>query len=353
MGAIDLSKFTFVGDTIKGMGELTFEKMLASRNALDFLTTYGNIKVDTEVGFVGDGGLVGRADQGCDPVAQDFSAATRVVKWQPADWEVLLHLCYKDLDGTIAEYSRKNGVRKPDLTATDYEAILETILARSLNKFLWRLMWFNDKDAANVSAGGVITNGVAVSYFNIIDGLWKQIFAQVSANPAQHLAIAGNAGATYAQQTISAQDAHDLLYKMTTAAPMVLRQQSDKFILATQNLVDKYVESLSDAARVALESVQSNFIEGMTAIKVNGWEVIAMPEWDEHIAAYEDNGASLNKPFRALATCKSVLGAGFDVEGDFSKIDAWYDKDSRKVKVEAMGNGDAKLLDPSLFVAAY
>ena len=71
------------------------------------------------------------------------------------------------------------------------------------------------------------------------------------------------------------------------------------------------------------------------------------------IRAYEDNGTTYNKPHRALATAKKVLGVGFDQVGDFDQLDIWYDKDSRKVKIEGMGNGDAKLLDPSLFVAAY
>ena len=60
-----------------------------------------------------------------------------------------------------------------------------------------------------------------------------------------------------------------------------------------------------------------------------------------------------HKPFRALYTCKSVLAAGFDNEADFSNLETWYDRDSRKVKIEAMGNGDAKLLHPALFIAAY
>ena len=353
MGVIDLSKFTFKGDLIKSIGELTFELMRNERNALTFVSTFGNIKVEREVGFIGKGGLVGMASTGCNPTPQDFSVSTRVVKWDPTDWEVLLHLCYKDLDGTIAEYERKSGVRKPDFTDSDYEAIVEMVLARALNEFLWRFLWFNDKNAKNVTSGGVITNGTNVSYFNLIDGYWKQIFTQVTTNPSQRVEIAANAKTTYAEQTMTPTEARNILSKMIYSAPIELRQQQDRFILATQNLVDLYVQSLSDSAQLKLETVESKFINGVDVIKIAGVEVIPMPEWDENIYAYENTGTALHKPFRALYTCKSVLAAGFDNEADFSNLETWYDRDSRKVKIEAMGNGDAKLLHPALFIAAY
>lgn len=356
MAVIDLEKFTFVGDTLKGVGELSFELMLNERNALSFVTTYGNIKVEKEVGWLGKGGLVGRKSQGCDPVPQQFGVNTRKVKWTPEDWEVLLHLCYKDLDGTIAEYERKNGVKKPDFTQSDYEAVVEMVLARALNDFLWRLLWFNDKDAANVSDGGIITDGVDVSYFNIIDGYWKQIFAQNTINTKQYVDAesTGWSNDNYASaDTMTGAQAKGILDKMYYTAPLVLRSQSDKVFYVTQNLYDAYDKYLTDSNARSLESVESAFVNGLKVLKIHGVEVIPMAEWDEHIRTYEDDGTAFHNPYRALFTCKSALGAGFDKESDFDNIEVWYDRDSRKVKIEAMGNGDAKLLHPDVFVAAY
>lgn len=355
MTKIDLSNFNFSGKQVQAVKELVWELMAEMEGALSFVTTYDNIKVDTEVGFIGEGGLVGRASQGCDPQAQDYNVGTRKVKWTPADWEILLHLCYTDITSTIAAFDLKNGLKKPDLTGTDYVDAIVTALHHSIEKFLWRFIWFMDTDAANIADGGVITAGVDVNYFNLIDGLWKQIFTQVTANASQGLAIAANSKSTKALQDseLAPSDVKALLYKMTRVAPIVLRQQEDKAIYVTQSIYDAYKESLSDVAVAALESREENFINGMPALKVNGWDVIAMPMWDEIIRAYEDNGTTYNKPHRALATAKKVLGVGFDQVGDFDQLDIWYDKDTRKVKIEGMGNGDAKLLDPSLFVAAY
>jgi hypothetical protein len=41
-----------------------------------------------------------------------------------------------------------------------------------------------------------------------------------------------------------------------------------------------------------------------------------------------------------------------DDESSFGNIDIWYDKDSRKVKMEGMGVADAKLINPALFEIA-
>lgn len=343
MATIDLEKFTFNGDTLKGVGELSFEFMLNQRNALSLVSTFGNIKVETEVGFLGEGGLVGRKSNGCDPAPQDFTASTRLVKWTPEDFEVLLHLCYKDLDGTIAEYSRKNGVKKPDLTQTDYEAIMSMLLGRALNKFLWRTIWFADKNAKNVTGGGIIKNGVDVNYFNLINGYWKQIKAQVTATGTKQYENATGYDLTKPTDVKKALEA--IYYK----APLELRQQSDRFILVSQSIYDKYEQYLSDVEHLTLESVKSAFVDGANALKIHGVEVIAMPEWDEVLGAYMPSEST----DIAVYTSKSVLGVGFDKENDFNNIDVWYDKDTRKVKMEAMGNIDAKLLAPDLFVALY
>lgn len=354
MTKIDLSVFNFNGKQVQSVKELVWELMAQNEGALSFVTTFDNIKVDTEVGFVGKGGLVGKASTGCEPQAQSFQVGTRKIKWEPSDWEVLLELCYTDITSTIAAFDLKNGLQKPDLTGSDYLAIIVTALEQALEEFLWRFIWFNDKNAQNVTNGGIITDGVDVGYFNLIDGLWKQIFAQAVAKPAQRITLAANSAQTKAlQDAIAPSDVKAALYDMTFKAPRVLRQQTDKAIYVTQSIYDAYKKSLSDVAVAALESREENFINGMPALKCNGWDVIAMPMWDDIIRAYEDNGTTYHLPHRALAVTKKILGVGFDKVGDFKKLDIWYNKDSRKVKIEGMGNGDAKLLDPTLFVVAY
>lgn len=353
MAKIDLTKFDFTGKQIQQVGELVWEILRETEGALSFFTVYENIKVDTEVGFIGEGGLVGVRSTSCDPEAQDYQIGTRKIKWTPEDWEVLIEMCYTEVADTIASLGLNNGTKKPDLTNTEYMQIVVEALRRSMQKFLWRFLWFNDKAAANVASGGVITDGVPVKYFNIIDGIWKQIIAKATTNAAQRVTLAANSGASYALQALDPQDVRNALYDMTFKAPLELRDLEGTEIYVTQSVYDAYMQSLSDVEKATLESREENFINGMPALKCNGYKVVAMPEWDFNIKKYFDNGTTLYLPHRALMTNKKVLGAGFDSASDFDKLDIWYNRDERKNKIEAMGNGDAKLLHDDLFVVAY
>lgn len=353
MAKIDLSKFAFSEKQIQEISELVWEILREQGNAFNFVTAYPNIKVDTEVGFVGEGGLVGVKSTGCNPESQDFQVGTRTIKWTPEDWEIRLDMCYTELEDTIASLGLNSGLRKPDLTDTDYMQVLVEALKRAMERFVWRFWWFNDKNIANVTDGGTLKDGIATKYFNIIDGLWKQIFAQAVLKPSQHVAIAENAGATYADQELDDDKVRKMLFGMTFLAPLELRNLEGTAIYVTQSIYDAYYRSLTDAEKVAIESREEKFINGMPALKCNGYQVIAMPEWDMLIRTYFDNGTNLYLPHRAIMTNTKVLGVGFDSLEDFSTLNIWYEKKDRKVYIEAMGNGDAKLLHPDLFVAAY
>ena len=348
-GILDMTKFTFDGETIQAISEMVYDEIVNAPEINYIHTVFSNIVTDKEVGFVGEGGLVGVKNQGCDPEPQDWSIATRILKWTPEDWEILIHACWKDLKTSAAVYSLNTGTAIADFTNTDYMNVVVDVLTVAMKKFVIRLVWFNDQDAANISDGGLITNGVAIKYFNIIDGLWKQIMAQAAANTKQRVTITENTGTTYAAQVLNPANIQGYLQKLVFGAPIVLRSQSDGIIPCTQTFYDAYAMSLQG---LNLESMYANLINGQKTLTYNGIPLLAMPIWDEMINAYENTGAKLSNPHRAVYTTKRVLGIGVDDESSFGNVDIWYDKDSRKVKMEGMGIADAKLTNPALFEVA-
>jgi hypothetical protein len=351
---LDMAKFTFDGETIQAVSELVFDEVIKAPEINAIHTIYNNIVTDKEIGFVGEGGLVGVKNQGCEPEPQDWAIATRLLKWEPADWEILIHSCWTDLKSTAATYSTKTGTAVADFTNSDYMNIVVEVLTTAMKKFFIRLIWFSDKNAENVNivsnanTGGIITAGVPIKYFNIIDGFWKQIMAKVAANPKQRVILAENNSSTYAAQALAPANVQQYLQKLIFGAPILLRQQTG-LIICTQSFYDAYAISLQG---VNLESMFSNLIEGVKTLTYNGVPLFPMPIWDEMIGAFENIGAKLNNPHRALYTTKSILGVGVDDESSFGNIDIWYDRDSRKVKMEGMGIADAKLINPDLFAVA-
>ena len=420
---LDFSKFTFSDEEIRAIKELVFDNVIEAPEVSLIHNVFNDIRTNKEIGFVGQGGLVGVASNGCDIVPQDYTISTRTVKWQPADWEVLIHDCWKDLKSTAALYSLKTGTEQPDFTNTDYMTIVQDVLERSMKEFIIRFAWFNDKDAANaiveklplatldttaagealpvgsvyeaiestvtgavktatsekvvvylaaavstgnavsgkfyyaksatetitVVSGGNITPGVPVKYFNLINGFWKQLLTHITTHQEQHVSISENAGATYAAQALSKTNVQGYLESLVFNAPVELRQQEGLIIPCTQSFYDAYAKSLQG---LGLETLLTNLTDGIKTLTYNGIPLLALPIWDKNIHSYENNGIRLNKPHRAVLTTKNLLAIGTEDIAAFGDLDVWYDRDSRKVKIESMGNGDAKYLNLALFTIA-
>lgn len=344
---LDMSQFTFCGETVQAVSEMVFDEVINAPEVALFHTVYPGIVSVKEIGFIGEGGLVGVEHQGCDPVPQQWNIATRKLKWEPKEWEVLIHLCAKDLQATAAVYSLRNKMPFADFAESDYANIVVEVLATALKKFIIRLVWFSDVDAATA---GILSPGIDADYFTILDGFWKQILAQTTVNASQRVVITENAGASYAAQALDPTKVRDTyLPELVYGADMRLRGKSNGIIVCTQSFYDAYAKSLKG---IQLESMLVNLTDGVRTLTYDGKPLIAVPVWDEMIREYENNGTKLNQPHRAIYTTKEVLGIGVNNPSEFENIEIWYDKDSRKVKLEGMGIADAKLTNPIMFQVA-
>lgn len=343
-----MDKFTFVGKVIESISEMVMEDTLQGPELNAIHTIYPDIVAKTEIGFIGEGDMVGKKDQGCKPTTQQWGINTRKVTWDPATWEIFLGQCYRDLENAATIYSLRTGVDIPDFTDTDYMNIVLEVLNKSIREFWYRMFWFGDTEAKHVEDSGIITNGLDLEYFTILDGFWKQIFEQVAENPAQRAAvISENAGSSYAFQNLDPENVQKYLADVVFKAPLSLRNMEDRFILVTQSVYDAYEQSLMNAC--CLESSRMALINGIEALKYKGIPVVAMPIWDKLILSSEDTGTKLNNPHRILFTAKSVLGIGVDTYDRMGNLRIWYDPKDKMVYINGMGRADAKLLNPVLF----
>lgn len=347
---LDMSKFTFDGDTLRLLSEMVFDETLRNSDINAIHTIYPNIVTKKEIGFIGSGGLVGVANQGCNPTAQPWQINTRKATFDPKAWEVLIHECWTDLQDTAVVYSLRTGTDISDFTNTDYMNILLEVLGNSMRQFWWRLYWFNDIDAKNVTDSGLITDGVDTKFFNIINGFWKQIILQVTANTKQRVTITENAGATYKDQYVEPAAAKEYFKELRFSAPLILRQQTDGFIISSQMLYDAYKMSFQDTC--CLESARVALLNGMETLSIDGVPIIPITEFDTIIQSYENTGTKWNNPNRAVYTTKAVLAAGIDNPNAFDDLKVWYDLNTRLVKIEGMGQSDAVLANPDMLQVA-
>ena len=235
-GFLDMDKFTFVGRVIESISEMVMEDTIQGPELSTIHTLFPDIVTNTEVGFIGEGGMVGVKDTGCGSESKAWNINTRKVKWTPETWEIFLSECYTDLKNAATVYSLRTGVDIPDFTDTDYMNIVLEVLEKSVTDFWYRMFWFGDTAAKHTGEdGGVITAGLDLDYYTILDGFWKQITTQVAANPSQRpVTIAENAGASYAEQALKPENVQGYLSKLVFSAPLQLRTLADRLILVQQ-----------------------------------------------------------------------------------------------------------------------
>lgn len=154
-----------------------------------------------KVGFIGEFGMVGKASQGCNPTFGTSVIATSEKEWDIHEWEVAEKICYKDLEGTVAQVAMRTKTNIADLTGTEYtDYILAPRLELAIRKMLMRYAWFGDKAADTVTDGGNLLDSIDPAYFTLVDGFWKRLFTLAAATPDRRTTCAANAATTFAEQ---------------------------------------------------------------------------------------------------------------------------------------------------------
>ena len=296
------------------------------------------------VGLIGKGNPIGTTGCGCDPTYGSLAPFNALKRWELGCWVAPLKICYTEMEGTIAEYALKNGTAIGDLNGTQVMSeVIYPIINDLLVDLIWRIAWFGDTDAENITDGGSITNGVDTDLITVADGLWKRIFAQVAVNSAQRTAITTNTkSAMTAQGAATA-----LIDQMLIDAGPEIMAKSGKFIYMTQALATAFDMDLRKSNCCNLPWNQVT--EGITTTTYNGITYVAVAKWDELIATFE-NGAM---PYRAILTTKDNLLVGTPAGEFVNDFDFYFDHISRNFYIYGTGKIGTMLLEDKAFQAAY
>lgn len=361
----------YPADLIRDINELMHEAIVIGGPLDRFHTILTGIKGKTQIGFVGEMGLVGVKRQGCDPVRDTANIPVGDKFIDPQRWEASLVQCYDELLETVALYAMKLKNDEPDLENTAYWNMVRDKFTVALEKMMWRLVWFGDTAAKNVSGGGQITNGVDIKYFTWLDGLWKHIFAAAAANPARRINIAANEAADIdaANEAMTSSVVKSICSQIKYKADIRLRsttlingsvqatENTDApYVMCTRAFADK-IEQMMLEMPAYTESQYKLNEDGLQYIRFNGLDYYPIDIWDEIIQKYQsstaDSKTKLNLPYRAILTKKSNLIIAVPGSDAFAKVDVWYDKTSRKNYMEAMDALDTTYMQDYLFEVAY
>lgn len=367
MAILNPADLAFNGEEIKALSEGIMEDIFAKPAMTEFLTAYTGVKAKKQIAFLGRlSGLVGQKHDAsaCAPVENDATITNSDKFWEPAYIDDRFSECFDDLLATFFVYGLKNGVQKGDLTATDFALFFIERYQDAIAEMFHRLVWFGDTAADDTAGGGIfVTAGFVAKRWNAFDGIWKQLFAIVTATPARKTTdlTAKNGQLTFALQAFTSTDTTNrvvttMLQNLVFNADYRLRDKADKIIIVTQSVADQYVRELEAGAAngipVAFEYIQ----EGITMIKRMGVTIYAFSFWDRMIQTYMRTIATeLNYylPHRALLTTKSNLAFGTEEEGTLSEVDVFFDKKDKKTYFDFGANLDAKVLQDYMIQVAY
>jgi len=345
---LNLDALHFTADELRSLNELTVQAVLEAPNLSLFHTLVTGIKNDKRIGVIpGSFGLVGKAAQGCNPTAQCYENVAVEKTWEPRYLEIIIDMCIDELADTLMKLAVKCGNDTYDLTGTEVFTFIQDILAKDIEKMVFRHAWFGDRNAANFPAG-VLTPGIDPSFFNVINGFWVQLAAIYAANPNQVVAMPGNTQATTALQFSVATPVltYAAINNVIDSAPCELHAQPDRILLVTNSVMTRLRRQLQ-----ALGTAFQDYKLMTDGVEIATWDGIPIYSnclWDQWIRAYENNGTTLNDPHRVVYTTKSNLNIGMRCTNLFESINSFYDPRSRYNRIEAIDAFDAKIIDDNL-----
>ena len=360
-GLINPAQITLTEDLVMTISDTIFDNIYMNPKINLVHVIEEDIVAKKQIVFIGLLSKITKADAGCNTSPQSTSITMSEKFWNPAPVKYWLQQCANDLETSFFVWSLKKGIERKDLEDTDFAAFIIERMETALAEDMLRIVWFNDLDAAhyNDSPAGVITNGVDITDYNIIEGLWEQIYAAVALNSARKtVAITKNAGVTYALQAFDATDTtnkvvHSYLQSVIDNADTRLSEQESDVILVTKSVFDQYKKELKTYTAI-LPSYEM-VLNGVptSGLTFDGIPIIRMDLWDRTIRADYDNGTVWYKPHRILFTVKENIPVGVDGMKGASSFSSFYLPKEETTNWKGAYKIDTKLLKEYLFATAY
>lgn len=312
-----------------------------------------NIKAGQSMGYVGSLSMIGKKSRGCSPVTDAAVAPFDIRQWNPKPWDFRLSQCWAELAQTVVDYGLKAGVEAPNLIGTPIGDLIENLIRDAMAKMFLRFGWFGDTDAKTIEDGGTIATADDIEFFDVVDGVWKQIETMITAGTVTSIAIPANNEATTAAQLAATVDAKAIFTQLILNQPRKLaaRPIAEKRLRASGLLVNKFKEQLL-AENINTSEQFRQREDGIEVVKFLGYDIEAMHFWDDTISG-QMTDTKMDRPYRAILTTEDNLNMGLDGdENTMEEIKVWYENMDRKAYFEGAGAIDIIVASPELVTVA-
>lgn len=175
---INWNQFTVDNGAITDLRELLFLTIFNDPDIDSIVSNETGVVNGKKLGFIDTMGDVGLAGGGCDPEYSSVNITGLEKTWELGDWEIAKSICYKELENTLAKYGMKTGTEIADLQNTPYwDIVLMPLLKKAITEMFWRIIWFGDKNAENVSSEEIPVAEVSAQSVTIVGTVYKGVTA--------------------------------------------------------------------------------------------------------------------------------------------------------------------------------
>jgi hypothetical protein len=355
MAGINFEALTPQNGAVQALAELIFLNLQEEDKLGQLLVFMTGQKNGKKVGFVGKPGLLGKASERCNPTYDNHLTAASEKTWDIKEWQISEKICYDDLVGTIAQHFPQNGTDAADLSESEYmEKVVRPLVEQAITDLIIRLTFFGDKEitAADLQAD------IPVGAFNIIDGIWKQLFEAVTAKKTYRVAIAANEAATVDAQynaMLQAGAATGVLNSLIIRTPAKLRNLTGRRFIVTQAFADCLSQDIQQNNKGSELQWEAIFA-GIQRASYQGVEIIAVPQFDEIIQSYlknTSNAEAYDKPFRVIYGVKDNFRAGTESAQQVANLEVWFEKKDQANYILAKDTLGAMVVADEYAAVAY
>lgn len=338
--SIPFSQFTVDNGSVRDLRELLFETLFNDPDIELVVTSETGVTNGKKLGRLHSMGDVGKNRSGCKPTYEK-PVITGVEKtWDLGPWQIPIEICYDELENTVAKYGMNSGTAIGNLIDTPYwDHVLMPLLQNAIVEMFWRIVWFGDKNAKNITDGGIITNNVSLELFTMCDGLFKQLKGIASANAGQFTTIAANEETTYAKQKAAIRVpgvAIGIFDDMLSDCDSRIFDDKQAAIYTTNSLFKALRNDVKKVQNLQLEVTQ--ITSGISMSEYDGHPLIILDVWDRHIKKFENDGTKLNAPYRALISTPNNLFVGTDDKQRVADLSVHFDDTDRMNYIFAQSN---------------
>ena len=341
---MNFEQYTVDNGAIRDLNELLFTSVFNDPDLERVITPMTNVENGKKLGYVDRMGDVGTEGGGCNPTYTNVEITGFEKTWELGKWQIPKSICYEDLEDTIARYGMNEGTEKADLQDTPYwDKFLMPLLQSAITDMFWRLAWFGDKTAKNVSDGGNITDGINLKLLTVCDGLWKRLQAIIAANPGQQVEVTANSQANYKQQKTALRAkgyAVGVMDDLLSEADGRIFDKPDHGIFMTNSFFKALRNDVKNLNNIQMpvETIMS----GIKLSEYDGHPVIVLDIWDRMIKKYESSGTGdnlkLNCPHRAVLCSPQNLFVGTSDKDRYASLTVKFDDRQRDNFIYAESN---------------